>query len=106
MIASPSPPSIPALDPLGVVSDCAARGGEAHALASRYLDPSLVDVLRILGFDTHYMRAKGPGAHLAGEAACFLRPPQPLSPRKGQGDATRRSALRGAEWHRYSTRRF
>jgi hypothetical protein len=50
MIASPSPPSIPALDPLGV--DCAARGGEAHALASRYLDPSLVDVLRILGFGT------------------------------------------------------
>jgi ornithine--oxo-acid transaminase len=59
MIASPPPPPISALDPLGVISDCAARGQETHALASRYLDTSLVDVLRILGFDKHYTRAQG-----------------------------------------------
>ncbi len=61
MIASPPPPPLPirALDPLRVVSDCAARGQETHALASRYLDTSLVDVLRILGFDKYYTRAQG-----------------------------------------------
>ncbi len=42
-----------------MVSDCAARGQETHALASRYLDTSLVDVLRILGFDKYYTRAQG-----------------------------------------------
>ncbi len=46
-------------DSLGVVTDAAARGGETFDLASRYLDPSLVDVLGILGFDTEYVSAQG-----------------------------------------------
>jgi acetylornithine/succinyldiaminopimelate/putrescine aminotransferase len=48
-----------ATDPLGVVDDALARGGEAISLAARHLDPSLVDVLRILGFDRDYVSAKG-----------------------------------------------
>jgi len=47
------------LDPLGVVSDAQARAGETLELASRYLDPSLVEVLRILGFDKAYRSASG-----------------------------------------------
>jgi ornithine--oxo-acid transaminase len=46
-------------DSLGVVDDAMARNGEAFDLASRYLDRSLVDVLRILGFDRHYASARG-----------------------------------------------
>jgi acetylornithine/succinyldiaminopimelate/putrescine aminotransferase/nucleoside-diphosphate-sugar epimerase len=49
----------PAADSLGVLADAAARGGETLSLASRHLDPSLVDVLRILGFDKEYASAKG-----------------------------------------------
>ncbi|MEY4577972.1 MAG: hypothetical protein RL701_2675 [Pseudomonadota bacterium] len=48
-----------ALDPLDVVFDCAARSRETHTLAAKYLDPALVDVLRILGFDREYTRAQG-----------------------------------------------
>jgi ornithine--oxo-acid transaminase len=47
------------LDSLGVVSDALKRAGETLDLASRYLDPSLVDVLRILGFDKEYVSARG-----------------------------------------------
>jgi acetylornithine/succinyldiaminopimelate/putrescine aminotransferase/nucleoside-diphosphate-sugar epimerase len=47
------------LDPLGVVTDARARAGETLELASRYLDPSLVEVLRILGFDKSYRSARG-----------------------------------------------
>ena len=46
-------------DPLDVVSDARARSGETFELASRYLDPSLVDVLAILGFDREYVSARG-----------------------------------------------
>jgi ornithine--oxo-acid transaminase len=46
-------------DPLGVVADAQARAGETLELAARHLDPSLVDVLRILGFDKAYRSAKG-----------------------------------------------
>jgi ornithine--oxo-acid transaminase len=46
-------------DPLGVVADATARAGETLDLAARYLDPSLVDVLRILGFDQEYRSASG-----------------------------------------------
>jgi ornithine--oxo-acid transaminase len=46
-------------DPLGVVADAQARAGETLALASRYLDPSLVEVLRILCFDKAYRSADG-----------------------------------------------
>jgi ornithine--oxo-acid transaminase len=47
------------LDALGIVRDCAARATETHVLAARYLDPSLIDVLRILGFDRDYAHARG-----------------------------------------------
>src|SRR2546423_3623123 len=46
-------------DSLGVVADARARSGEALELAARHLDSSLVDVLRILGFDEEYTRARG-----------------------------------------------
>ncbi len=46
-------------DSLGVVADARARAGATLELAARYLDPSLVDVLRILGFDKEYRRAQG-----------------------------------------------
>jgi ornithine--oxo-acid transaminase len=48
-----------ATDRLGVVADALARGGETLDLATRHLDPSLVDVLRILGFDERYATARG-----------------------------------------------
>jgi len=46
-------------DSLGVIADALARAGETLALASRHLEPSLVDVLRILGFDREYTSARG-----------------------------------------------
>jgi ornithine--oxo-acid transaminase len=46
-------------DSLGVVHDATARADEALELASRHLDRSLVDVLRILGFDRRYATAQG-----------------------------------------------
>jgi ornithine--oxo-acid transaminase len=57
MIATHTP--ISALDPLDVVYDGAARTRETHALAAKYLDPALIDVLRILGFDREYVSARG-----------------------------------------------
>lgn len=48
-----------AADTLGVVNDALARGEETLELAARHLDPSLVDVLGILGFDKQYVRARG-----------------------------------------------
>lgn len=57
----------PALDPeltgapdsLGITMEAAARADETLALAARHLDSSLVDVLRILGFDRDYVTARG-----------------------------------------------
>jgi ornithine--oxo-acid transaminase len=46
-------------DPLGVLADARTRAGETLDLAARYLDPSLVDVLGILGFDKAYRSASG-----------------------------------------------
>jgi ornithine--oxo-acid transaminase len=46
-------------DSLEVVADAMARMEETLELASRHLDPSLVDVLRILGFDKQYTSAQG-----------------------------------------------
>jgi acetylornithine/succinyldiaminopimelate/putrescine aminotransferase len=46
-------------DPLDILADAAARAGETLELASRYLDPSLVEVLRIIGFDSDYVSARG-----------------------------------------------
>ena len=48
-----------AFDPLDVVADAQARAAETLELAARHLDPSLVDVLRILGFDKAYRSASG-----------------------------------------------
>src|SRR3954453_3700135 len=48
-----------AVDSLGVVSEALARGDETLGLAARHLDSSLVDVLRILGFDKDYVSAQG-----------------------------------------------
>src|SRR5207248_10968552 len=50
---------IPALDSLGVVMEAAARADETLTLATSHLDPSLVEVLRILGFDKDYVSAHG-----------------------------------------------
>ncbi|MGH2903404.1 MAG: aminotransferase class III-fold pyridoxal phosphate-dependent enzyme, partial [Solirubrobacteraceae bacterium] len=47
------------MDPLGVVADAQARAPETLELAKRYLDPSLVEVLHILGFDKAYRSASG-----------------------------------------------
>jgi acetylornithine/succinyldiaminopimelate/putrescine aminotransferase/nucleoside-diphosphate-sugar epimerase len=46
-------------DSLGVIADAHARAHETLSLAARHLDPSLVDVLRILGFDKAYRSARG-----------------------------------------------
>ena len=51
--------SAPRSDPLGVVADAAARAHETLSLASRHLDTSLVEVLRILGLDKEYRSARG-----------------------------------------------
>ncbi len=47
------------LDGLGVLADAFARSEETLELATRHLDSSLVDVLRILGFDESYSSARG-----------------------------------------------
>src|SRR5204863_9274654 len=49
----------PTADSLGVVADAIARADETLELAARHLDSSLVDVLRILGFDRRYVSAQG-----------------------------------------------
>ncbi len=53
------PQTIPAFDSLGVVMEAAARADETFGLAASYLDSSLVDLLRILGFDKDYVSAQG-----------------------------------------------
>jgi len=50
---------IPGLDSLGVVIEAAARADETLDLAASHLDSSLVEVLRILGFDKDYVSARG-----------------------------------------------
>jgi ornithine--oxo-acid transaminase len=52
-------PPITPVDCLGVVADAVARTDETLELATRHLDPSLVDVLSILGFDEEYASAQG-----------------------------------------------
>src|SRR3954453_8856761 len=47
------------IDSLGIVSDARERANETLGLAARHLDSSLVDVLRILGFDKQYVSARG-----------------------------------------------
>ena len=50
---------IQATDSLDVVADAIACSDDTLALAARHLDPSLVDVLAILGFDKQYVSARG-----------------------------------------------
>jgi ornithine--oxo-acid transaminase len=57
-VSADSPPDR-GRDPLGVLADARARADETLSLAARHLDPSLVDVLRILGFDREYRSARG-----------------------------------------------
>ncbi|HWF35366.1 MAG TPA: aminotransferase class III-fold pyridoxal phosphate-dependent enzyme [Solirubrobacteraceae bacterium] len=57
-MSTESPPTHD-LDALGVVADAIARGEQTLDLAARHLDSSLVDVLRILGFDKDYRWAQG-----------------------------------------------
>jgi ornithine--oxo-acid transaminase len=61
--------TLPTLDSLGVVADAATRADETLGLAARHLDPSLVDVLRILGFDKDYVSAAGSYVYDAGGRA-------------------------------------
>jgi ornithine--oxo-acid transaminase len=46
-------------DPLGIAADAAARAGDAIALARQYMDPSLAEMLRVIGFDKQFGRAEG-----------------------------------------------
>jgi ornithine--oxo-acid transaminase len=46
-------------DPLGVAADGVARTRETMALARQYLDPSLVDMLTIIGYDREFSAARG-----------------------------------------------
>ena len=58
-MSSSDPTMLAPSDSLGVVADARARADETFQLASRHLDPSLVDVLGILGFDERYTTAAG-----------------------------------------------
>src|SRR5437588_11019996 len=49
----------PVRDLLGIVAEAIERADETFTLAARHLDRSLVDVLRILGFDTEFTSARG-----------------------------------------------
>src|SRR5437588_1236486 len=49
----------PVRDLLGIVAEAIERADETFTLAARHLDRSLVDVLRILGFDTEFTSALG-----------------------------------------------
>ena len=56
-LSDPRPRSEP--DPLGIVQEARSRSAETLALASQHLDPSLVDVLSIIGYDHEYTTARG-----------------------------------------------
>jgi len=49
----------PTTDSLGILDEALARAEETNALASRYLDPSLVDMLHVIGFDRRFVHARG-----------------------------------------------
>ena len=56
----------PLSDSLGVLTDAAARSAETYTLASRHLDPSLVEMLAIIGFDAEFTEARGSHLYDAG----------------------------------------
>ncbi len=74
----------PASDPddgLGVTADARARLAETLSLAARHLDPSLVDVLRILGFDKEYaLGARAPTSTTRPAAPTSTSTPARASP--------------------------
>jgi ornithine--oxo-acid transaminase len=43
----------------GILDALAARAGEKFALHEQYLNPKMVQVLKTIGFDRHYVRAEG-----------------------------------------------
>ena len=63
MLANADPGEARAGDTLGVLAEASARMGESLTLAARHLDPSFVDVLRIIGFDAEYATAQGSYVH-------------------------------------------
>ena len=46
-------------DSLGILDEALARVDETNSLAARYLDPSLVDMLQVIGFDRRFVHARG-----------------------------------------------
>jgi ornithine--oxo-acid transaminase len=46
-------------DSLGILDEALARVDETNTLAARYLDPSLVDMLHVIGFDRRFVHARG-----------------------------------------------
>jgi ornithine--oxo-acid transaminase len=51
------------LDSLGILDEALARREQTLELAARHLDPSLVDLLSIIGFDAEYTWAQGSLLH-------------------------------------------
>jgi ornithine--oxo-acid transaminase len=49
----------PTTDSLGILDEALARAEETNTLAARYLDPSLVEMLGVIGFDRRFVRARG-----------------------------------------------
>jgi ornithine--oxo-acid transaminase len=49
----------PPTDSLGILDEALARAEETNTLAARYLDPSLVDMLHVIGFDRRFVHARG-----------------------------------------------
>jgi ornithine--oxo-acid transaminase len=49
----------PTTDSLGILDEALARAEETNTLAARYLDPSLVDMLHVIGFDRRFVHARG-----------------------------------------------
>ena len=87
-------PPITPVDCLGVVTDAIARTDETLELAARHLDPSLVDVLSILGFDEQYVSAQGSYLYDAERSRVprlphrrGLRQPRPQPSRRARGPA-------------------
>ena len=105
--------SVEAVDSLGVVAEAAARTDETLQLAARYLDPSLVDVLRILGFDEQYVSAAGSYLYDADGPRLprlpyrrGVRQPRPQPPRRTRASCRPRSPPTSSTASRSTTRRW
>src|ERR1700721_3881770 len=49
----------PHADSLGILEEALARAEETNSLAARYLDPSLVAMLHVIGFARRFFHARG-----------------------------------------------